>query len=88
MEQKKQSCFQPDPRTWLLLCLLGIAAMLVIRSEIGCLCLFLACLFIHLLAGKGGKILLYALYYLVFYGIGWTAGLLFRSALCSQVSAS
>ena len=35
MEQKKQSCFQPDPRTWLLLCLLGIAAMLVIRSEIG-----------------------------------------------------
>ena len=27
----------------------------MIRSEIGCLCLFLACLLIHLLAGNGGK---------------------------------
>ena len=62
--------FQPDPCTWLLLCLLGIAAILVIRSEIGCLCLFLACLLIHLLAGNSGKILPYALYYLIFYGIG------------------
>ena len=87
MEQKKQSCFQPDPRTWLLLCLLGIAAMLVIRSEIGCLCLFLACLFIHLLAGKGGKILLYALYYLVFYGIGWLGVRLMDSGVAFSVSS-
>lgn len=87
MEQKKQSCFQPDPRTWLLLCLLGIAAMLVIRSEIGCLCLFLACLFIHLLAGKGGKMLLYALYYLVFYGIGWLGVRLMDSGVAFSVSS-
>ena len=50
MGAEKRRRFQPDPRTWLLLCLLGIAAILVIRSEIGCLCLFLACLLIHMLA--------------------------------------
>ena len=71
MGAEKCGRFWPDPRTWLLLCLLGIAAILVIRSEIGCLCLFLACLLIHLLAGNGGKILPYGLYYLIFYGIGW-----------------
>ena len=38
----------------------------MIHSEIGCLCLFLACLLIHLLAGNGGKILTYGLYYLIF----------------------
>ena len=70
MGAEKRRRFQPDPRTWLLLCLLGIAAILVIRSEIGCLCLFLACLLIHMLAGNGGKILPYGLYYLIFYGIG------------------
>ena len=57
MGAEKRRRFQPDPRTWLLLCLLGLAAILVIHSEIGCLCLFLACLLIHLLAGNGGKIL-------------------------------
>ena len=57
MGAEKRRRFQPDPRTGLLLCLLGIAAILVIRSEIGCLCLFLACLLIHMLAGNGGKIL-------------------------------
>ena len=71
MGAEKRRRFQPDPRTWLLLWLLGIAAILVIRSEIGCLCLFLACLLIHMLAGNGGKILPYGLYYLIFYGIGW-----------------
>ena len=41
MGAEKRRRFQPDPRTWLLLCLLGLAAILVIHSEIGCLCLFL-----------------------------------------------
>ena len=94
MEAEKRRRFRPDPRTWLLLCLLGIAAILVIRSEIGCLCLFLACLLIHLLAGNGGKILPYGLYYLIFYGIGWLgvqlmdSGLPFRSAPCCPASVS
>ncbi len=82
MGAEKRRRFQPDPRTWLLLCLLGIAAILVIRSEIGCLCLFLACLLIHLLAGNGGKILPYGLYYLIFYGIGWLGVRLMDSGSC------
>ena len=44
MEKRKQSYFRPDPRTWLLLCLLGIASILLVHSEIGGLCLFLGCL--------------------------------------------
>ena len=40
MEKQKQSHFRPDPRTWLLLCLLGIASILLVHSEIGGLCLF------------------------------------------------
>ena len=71
MEKRKQSYFRPDPRTWLLLCLLGIASILLVHSEIGGLCLFLGCLLIHLLSGNANKILPYMLYYIVFYGIGW-----------------
>ena len=50
MEKRKQSYFRPDPRTWLLLCLLGIASILLVHSEIGGLCLFLGCLLIHLVS--------------------------------------
>ena len=64
MEKRKQSYFRPDPRTWLLFCLLGIASILLVHSEIGGLCLFLGCLLIHLLTGKANKILPYMLYYL------------------------
>ena len=87
MGAEKRGRFWPDPRTWLLLCLLGIAAILVIRSEIGCLCLFLACLLIHLLAGKGAKILPYGLYYLIFYGIGWLGVQLMDSGVAFSVSS-
>lgn len=87
MGAEKRRRFQPDPRTWLLLCLLGIAAILVIRSEIGCLCLFLACLLIHMLAGNGGKILPYGLYYLIFYGIGWLGVHLMDSRVAFSVSS-
>ena len=87
MGAEKRGRFWPDPRTWLLLCLLGIAAILVIRSEIGCLCLFLACLLIHLLAGKGAKILPYGLYYLIFYGIGWLGVQLMDSRVAFSVSS-
>ena len=87
MGAEKCGRFWPDPRTWLLLCLLGIAAILVIRSEIGCLCLFLACLLIHLLAGNGGKILTYGLYYLIFYGIGWLGVRMMDSGIVFSVSS-
>ena len=87
MGAEKRRRFQPDPRTWLLLCLLGLAAILVIHSEIGCLCLFLACLLIHLLAGNGGKILTYGLYYLIFYGIGWLGVRMMDSGIVFSVSS-
>lgn len=87
MERKKQSQFQPDPRTWLLLCLLGVASIVWIHSEIGTLCVFLGCLLIHLLTGKANKILPYALYYLVFYGIGWAGVRLLDSSVAFSVSS-
>lgn len=87
MEKRKQSYFRPDPRTWLLLCLLGIASILLVHSEIGGLCLFLGCLFIHLLSGHMNKILPYALYYLVFYGIGWAGVRLLDSNVAFSVSS-
>ena len=87
MEKRKQSYFRPDPRTWLLLCLLGIASILLVHSEIGGLCLFLGCLLTHLLTGKANKILSYALYYLVFYGIGWAGVRLLDSNVAFSVSS-
>ena len=41
MAKEKQERYQLDPRTWLLLCLLGIASIILIHSEIGGLCIFL-----------------------------------------------
>lgn len=87
MEKRKQSYFRPDPRTWLLLCLLGIASILLVHSEIGGLCLFLGCLLIHLLTGKANKLLPYMLYYLVFYGIGWAGVRLLDSNVAFSVSS-
>lgn len=87
MEKRKQSYFRPDPRTWLLFCLLGIASILLVHSEIGGLCLFLGCLLTHLLTGKANKILPYMLYYLVFYGIGWAGVRLLDSNVAFSVSS-
>lgn len=87
MEKRKQSHFRPDPRTWLLLCLLGIASILLVHSEIGGLCLFLGCLLSHLLSGNTNKILPYVLYYLVFYGIGWAGVRLLDSEVAFSVSS-
>ena len=87
MEKRKQSYFRPDPRTWLLFCLLGIASILLVHSEIGGLCLFLGYLLIHLLTGKANKILPYMLYYLVFYGIGWAGVRLLDSNVAFSVSS-
>ena len=87
MEKRKQSYFRPDPRTWLLLCLLGIASILLVHSEIGGLCLFLGCLLIHLLSGNANKILPYMLYYIVFYGIGWAGVRLLDSSVAFSVSS-
>src|SRR5699024_918315 len=66
---------------------LALSAFLVSHSEIGCLCLFLACLLIHLLAGNGGKILTYGLYYLIFYGIGWLGVRMMDSGIVFSVSS-
>lgn len=52
MAEEKQERYQPDPRTWLLLCLLGIASIILIHSEIGGLCVFLFCILIHFSLGK------------------------------------
>ena len=87
MEKRKQSYFRPDPRTWLLFCLLGIASILLVHSEIGGLCLFLGYLLIHLLTGKANKILPYMLYYIVFYGIGWAGVRLLDSSVAFSVSS-
>ena len=87
MEKRKQSYFRPDPRTWLLLCLLGIASILLVHSEIGGLCLFLGCLLIHLLSGNANKILPYMLYYIVFYGISWAGVRLLDSSVAFSVSS-
>ena len=87
MEKRKQSYFRPDPRTWLLFCLLGIASILLVHSEIGGLCLFLGCLLIHLLSGNANKILPYMLYYIVFYGIGWAGVRLLDSSVAFSVSS-
>lgn len=87
MQKRKQRCFRPDPRTWLLLCLLGIASILLVHSEIGGLCLFLGCLLIHLLSGNANKLLPYMLYYLVFYGIGWAGVRLLDSRVAFSVSS-
>lgn len=87
MEAEKRRRFRPDPRTWLLLCLLGIASILLVHSEIGGLCLFLGCLLTHLLTGKANKILPYMLYYLVFYGIGWAGVRLLDSNVAFSVSS-
>ena len=87
MEKQKQSYFRPDPRTWLLLCLLGIASILLVHSEIGGLCLFLGCLLIHLVSGNANKILPYMLYYIVFYGISWAGVRLLDSSVAFSVSS-
>ena len=87
MEKQKQSHFRPDPRTWLLLCLLGIASILLVHSEIGGLCLFLGCLLIHLVSGNANKILPYMLYYIVFYGISWAGVRLLDSSVAFSVSS-
>ena len=88
MGAEKRRRFQPGPPAhgccsvcW------GLPLFSVIRSEIGCLCLFLACLLIHMLAGNGGKILPYGLYYLIFYGIGWLGVHLMDSGVAFSVSS-
>ena len=87
MKEREQRHFRPDPRTWLLLCLLGIASILLVHSEIGGLCLFLACLLVHLLSGKANKVLPYVLYYLIFYGISWVGVKLLDSGVAFSVSS-
>lgn len=87
MEKRKQNHFRPDPRTWLLLCLLGIASILLVHSEIGGSCLFLGCLLIHLLSGNASKLLPYMLYYLIFYGVSWAGVRLMDSSVAFSVSS-
>ena len=87
MGEEKRKRFTPDPRTWLILCLIGIASIILIHSEIGGLCVFLCCIFIHLLTGKAGRAFSYLLYYLIFTGIAWAGVRLVEHDIIFSVSS-
>ena len=87
MPEEKQKQFQPDPRTWLLLCLTGIAAIILMHSEIGGACLLLYCIGVHIFTGKCGKALSYLLCYLIFTGIAWAGVKLVESDVIFSVSS-
>ncbi len=87
MTEEKQKRFRPDPRTWLLLCLIGIASMILIHSEIGGLCVFLFCLLIHISTGKAGRAFSYLLCYLIFTGLAWVGVKLVESEVVFSVSS-
>lgn len=74
MAKEKQERYQLDPRTWLLLCLLGIASIILIHSEIGGLCIFLCCIFIHFFTGKASHAFSYSFVLPDFYRnrLGWS----------------
>lgn len=87
MIEEKQKRFQPDPRTWLLLCLIGIASIILIHSEIGGLCVFLFCILIHFSTGKAGRAFSYLLCYLIFTGIAWAGVKLVENDVVFSVSS-
>lgn len=87
MERERPARFQPDPRTWLLLCLTGVASIILIHSEIGGLCIFLCCILIHILTGKAGRAFSYLLGYLVFTGIAWAGVRLVENNIVFSVSS-
>lgn len=60
-----------DPRTWLFLCFLGVASIIMIHSDIGGLCLFLGCIVIHLLTKEMRHLLFYLFMYLFCTGLAW-----------------
>ena len=65
----------------MILCFTGIAAIIGIHSEIGCLFLFVWCMLVHLFTGKAGKIMAYLIFYLALSGITWAGvGLLQNDA--------
>lgn len=87
MGEEKRGRFVPDPRTWLLLCLIGIVSIILIHSEIGGLCVFLCCIFIHFLTGKAGRAFSYLLCYLIFTGIAWAGVRLVEQDIIFSVSS-
>lgn len=72
MAASKQDEAGIDPRTWLFLCLIGVAAIIMIHSEIGGSCLFLGCILIHLVTKKAQYVLSYIFVYLLCTGLAWT----------------
>lgn len=78
---------KPDSRTWLLLCLTGIAAIIFIHSETGSLCILLCCILIHLLTGNTGPAVSYLLYYLIFTGIAAAGVRLVEGGVLFSVSS-
>lgn len=87
MAKEKQERYQLDPRTWLLLCLLGIASIILIHSEIGGLCIFLCCIFTHFFTGKASHAFSYLLCYLIFTGIAWVGVMLVENNAIFSVSS-
>lgn len=60
-----------DPRTWMVLCAVGIAAIILIRAQATGAVLYAACLFIHLVTGKASRVARYLVSYFVFLGVTW-----------------
>lgn len=87
MAEEKRKRSAPDPRTWLFLCLLGIASIIAVHSEIGGLCLFLCCMLIHLFTGKAGRAFSYMFCYLLLTGIAWAGVKLMEYDVVFSVSS-
>lgn len=60
-----------DPRTWIVHLLTGVAAIILIHSNIGGLCLFIWCILLQFTVRKGQYTLLLILVYVVLTGFAW-----------------
>ena len=60
-----------DPRTWIIHLLIGVAAIILIHSNIGGLCLFVWCVLLQLIMRKGQYTLMFLLVYVVLTGLAW-----------------
>ena len=87
MAEENQIRRQLDPRAWLLHCLIGMIAILLIHSEIGIVCLLLYCIGLHTFTGKAGKAFACFVYYLIFTGIAWAGVKLVENGVVFSVSS-
>lgn len=69
--EAKQARATVDPRTWLLHLLIGVAAIVLIHSDKGGLCLFVWCILLQLVTRKERSVLPYLFAYIAFTGFAW-----------------